>query len=276
MGGRDIEICWWCQARKATTREHRVKRSRLEDEIGLTQIPQPLVLYSSDPAHPYPAALRSSDSSAAKFGKTMCATCNGVRSQLFDNAYKHFADWSFSHPDYIREEEAIVWGEVFRGKEFDQRHLSRYYLKNICCRLVDGGLKIPPSFIDHLDDLAAEECFSLVAFKDLELADEFKKVEKSDYFSPYIQTALAEDERDSTKPIAYYAAFVDGYVGVLFGWVDELYRAGEFENLGSQQEARLYGRKGLPQQQLFAKLDLFTVVLKNRRLASSTPSSHLR
>lgn len=267
MGGKDIEICWWCQTEKATTREHRVKRSRLEDEIGLTQLPEPLTLYSNDVNHPHPTKLKSSDSKAVKFGKTMCAYCNGARSQPFDKAYQHFVKWAYDHPGYVRKKSALKWDRIFEGSNVDQRHLARYYLKNICCRLVDTGLEIPPEFIDYLGDYSADKCFSLICFRDFSLADEFKEATGCDYFSPYIQTALAEDENNPVQPVQYYATFVDGYIGTLFGWVEGSKGIAGFPDIGMQRRSRLFDRRGLPLQQLFGKLDTFAEHLKNRNLS---------
>lgn len=264
MGGRDIQFCWWCRKNPATTREHRVKRTRVEQENAGGS---GSFLYSAEPKHPYPTFLRSSDAKAAKFGKTMCAECNGARSQLFDYAYQHFFDWSLEHINQVRNLSSLSWKKVFAGKSFDQRHLIRYYVKNLCCRIIDTGFdEVPAELIAFLDNADHPSVVTSVIFKDFGLFDAFlESGESAPYTSPYIQTALAFSPDQSPHPGSYYVGFHDGFFGILVVWYAEETRV-EIKRENSielRKNVKLYDRKNLENiPPLFDKLDLFETAVR--------------
>lgn len=271
MGGRDIPLCWWCRKNPATTREHRVKRSRVEQENARGG---GSFLYSADPEFPHPAFLRSPDAKAAKFGKTMCAECNGARSQSFDLAYQHFFDWSLEHLSLIRSRSSLSWKKVFADKPFDQRHLIRYYVKNICCRIIDTGFdEVPDELIAFLDNIDHSPVITSMLFKDFGLFDAFAESggESGPYTSPYIQTALSFNPDQSPHPGVYYVVFLEGFFGVLVVWRAQEYRVKtKRENsIETRKRTKLYDRKRLRDlPPLFDKHDMFeqAVRLKNRGL----------
>ena len=270
MSGRDIPFCWWCGKNAATTREHRVKRSRVEQENARGG---GSFLYSADPKYPHPAFLRSSDAKAAKFGKTMCAECNGARSQSFDHAYQHFFDWSLAHISQIRNRSSLSWKKVFADKPFDQRHLIRYYVKNICCRIVDTGFnEVPDELIAFLDNIDHSPVITSVIFKDFGLFDAFAESGESEpHTSPYIQEALSFCPDQSPHPGTYYVAFHEGFFGVLVVWYAQEYRATikRKNSIEMRRNAKLYDRKRLGYiPPLFDKREIFeqAVRFKNRGL----------
>lgn len=136
--------CWWCGA-IADSREHRHKASVLRKMWGADG------LYLGRPgASPY--RLNSSKSSAVKFGRTLCRSCNNVKSQSFDLAYDTYAAYvQANHPD-LAHVGRIDWRDVFgAGWEAQARDLGCYFVKNLGCWFAQDGFQPPSVFADFLN-----------------------------------------------------------------------------------------------------------------------------
>lgn len=258
MGGRDIEICWWCGKRPANSCEHRIKRTRLGDDLALSQEEGNLLLASYDPRFPRPTELKSTDAKAAKFGRTMCRTCNSERSQSFDYAYRFFAEWAFTHREDIRQGGGINWIQIFKGQEFDHRHLARYYVKNICCRIIDQGYTVPQELIGYLDNLDAEPCFHLLVFSDFALHDVLHEYGIRNYFSPSTMEGHLPHPSDEPIPAEFHTVFLEGYIGTILSWYANEWKPEEMLSLGNEEISYIYDRKKFKRiQPLFAPVDLY-------------------
>lgn len=258
MSGRDIETCWWCRERPATTREHRIKQTRLKDEERLSATKGNLTLYSADPAHPRPTELNGTNAKAAKFGKTLCAPCNSTHSQRFDEAYTFFTQWAFDNKDYVRSHDVIEWDLVFAGEEFDQRDLVRYYLKNVCCRIIDQGYeKVPDELCAYLDDLQAGPCFNIQLYKDFDLVDVAAQHGTDNWFSPYTREANSRHPDDPSQLAIFHTVIQDGFIGILLSWYAPEYRkrVNSF-NIAQDSSSVIYERKSITwAQPMFDKID---------------------
>lgn len=238
MSGRDITTCWWCNERPASTREHRIKRSRLEDEKSSSISSDPLTLYSVN--HQYSTLLKSSRSRSIQFGKTMCATCNGGRSQPFDNAYEHFVKWAFDNKEAIRSSNEVKWDDVFHGTSLSQRELVCYYIKNTCCRMVDRGFSVPAELIAYLDGRARHGSFSAVFYRYFGLDDALKLNNLPDDKSPRAAEGNTEISIEGEEPNVFCALVEDGFFGVLIFYAKPKWQTSVPKNLGEERVSKIY------------------------------------
>lgn len=183
----------------------------------------------------------------------MCQQCNSTRSQKSDEAYDWFVQWAFAHEDMIRRSSYLDWDVVFAQKDFNQRHLLRYYLKNVGCRIIDRGYEyVPDDVIEYLDNIAAEPCIDVVLFKDFSLFDLTGKVEQftgqdlGGWYSPYTREAHAADLDDSSRLSIFHTVFLDGFIGVLVSWYAPKLRSQKnVENIAHDARAKLRERKSI-------------------------------
>src|SRR3954452_19614094 len=139
--------CWWC-GDAATTREHKYKRSDLKrmalTEAGIVDAGQ---LFKGSDA--YTGVLKSiNKGSAVQWGKSMCARCNGARSQPFDLAYEKLSDYLWQHHDNLSHQSTLdlkrVFGPAWR---VEARDAARYLAKQMACALTDQRLPLPDKLI---------------------------------------------------------------------------------------------------------------------------------
>lgn len=144
-------LCWWCQARPATTGEHKYKHSELKallDAEGLlfhgTDARETLVPLRGR------SALRRDRYGLVKFEKSMCGECNNARSQPFDRAYDMYAGAIRRAPHRCKHAVDLRWlyGATW---EDDARNLARYFVKHFACRFVRSELLIPRGLRNFLD-----------------------------------------------------------------------------------------------------------------------------
>lgn len=141
--------CWWCQARPATTGEHKFKRTDLARLMGDTAL-----VYGTNGGGFREIRGRSGITrdrhGVIKFPKSMCETCNNKRSKPFDEAYEVFSDYTTK--TRLRIMPGVDFVEVF-GQSWEEptMNLARYYGKHFGCRMVRTGLPIPPSLRNFLD-----------------------------------------------------------------------------------------------------------------------------
>lgn len=143
--------CWWCGAR-ATTEEHRIKRSTLKrvataDSGHLD--PRTVYKRSGD----FEGLLRSiNKGSQVRWPKNLCASCNNDRSQTFDYAYDAFERFILENADTMIDWKRLRWSDVY-GPDWEggAANLGRYFGKQIGCMLAAQRLPIPGDLIDFLN-----------------------------------------------------------------------------------------------------------------------------
>lgn len=154
--------CWWCGA-PADSREHKLKRSDIVREYGDPPYAgqRTLTYFSNSAKHDFSGP----KSPLVKFAPSLCASCNGTRSQPFDRA------WDALGAHLVEEEEAIlasgaldpeaVYGEAWKEEELN---LARYVVKHMVCRIVQElspPARIDPALIAFLDGGAYPAWLSL-------------------------------------------------------------------------------------------------------------------
>lgn len=247
LGGLDVKICWWCGINPASSREHRIKRSRLEAE---TSSGGPLTYFA---AGFRPTTLRSTDAQAVKFGKTLCQPCNSTRSQPFDAAYDHFVGWTKANRERLRTVPHIDWSEVFAETNYDNRHLARYYVKNMCCRIVDSGADVPKQLVTFLDDLDAESPLGVIIYRDYGPDEVTSDGILSDPFASRTSQGSGELLENTNEPSAFFTIIEDGFIGCLVGYYAPPYRPAYQESISRGTRSPIYE----PKRQLMWAAPLF-------------------
>lgn len=237
LGGLNVEICWWCGNNPASTREHRIKRSRLETE---TSSGGPLTYFAVGFR---PTTLRSTDAQAVKFGKTLCQRCNSTRSQQFDAAYDHFVGWAKANRERLRTATHIDWSEVFAETNYDNRHLARYYVKNMCCRIVDGGAHVPKQLVTFLDDLDAESPLGVIIYRDYGPDEMTSDGILSDPFASRTSQASGDLLDNTNEPRAFFTLIEDGFIGSLVGYFAPRFRPASQESISRGTRSPIYEAK---------------------------------
>jgi hypothetical protein len=143
-------MCWWCGG-AADSREHRYKRTDVVQSFGKGPWRGSVVRVRSDSA--FMDHIQGPGSDKLKFSKVLCARCNDTRSQPFDRAYDGFAEYLRSHETAIVESASLRLSDVY-GSFWEQRakEVTKFFLKNICCRLAEAMAPIPRRIIQYLDD----------------------------------------------------------------------------------------------------------------------------
>lgn len=136
--------CWWC-GKVADSREHRHKASllrRMWGEEGVVLGQEGKELFE----------VPGPNSRSVKFAKTLCRNCNNTRSQPFDYAYDHYADFIHSNGDLLARTRSIDWRDVY-GEEWKDstRMLGCYAVKSFGCWIAESGFPPPRVFARFLD-----------------------------------------------------------------------------------------------------------------------------
>ena len=142
-------LCWWCQARPATTGEHKFKRSDLARLMG-----DDYLIWGDREGNLKEIRGKSGITrdrhGVVKFPKSLCDQCNNARSQPFDRAYDAYAEYLNKY--WVRVSPGVSFVEVF-GIDWQEPtlDLARYYAKHFGCRMVRSGLPVPDSLRDFMD-----------------------------------------------------------------------------------------------------------------------------
>lgn len=140
-------ICWWC-GDIADSREHKWKKSEVVELFGRGEYHGSVVWGHDDEIDP----LRGPKSSGLMFSKSLCANCNGARSQSFDNAYSGWSHYFIAHHTEMLTKQEVDFDDVFIGSaEPELPNLARYYMKHVGCRLAENAARVPQDIIDYLD-----------------------------------------------------------------------------------------------------------------------------
>lgn len=131
MSNKSLEttVCWIC-GDKADSREHKAKRSDLKAVFGAVTQSTPLYLHQGDIKNCLVKGLKSD---LLKWPKTMCAKCNGSRTQPFDKSWEALSQ-------ALRARSALKPGDTIRGKwafpyctHFNMRNVHMYFVKAFGC-----------------------------------------------------------------------------------------------------------------------------------------------
>lgn len=133
-------VCWWC-GDKATSREHRYKKSDLVRQFGRGTYWGTQALVRGVEGRTFD--IQGPNSKEVKFGALMCATCNNARSQPFDRSYDEFTKYIAEHDDRVLAANAIDVGLIY-GRRWREGHanLMRYVVKHAACRLAEAEIDI--------------------------------------------------------------------------------------------------------------------------------------
>lgn len=141
--------CWWCGA-KASSREHKIKRSDLVRDFG-KQFDEPLVRLSKG----LESSVQGPGSTLLKFEANLCSNCNSARSQPFDRAYDSFTGYLAANQKHVLASRRIDLRSVY-GNDWREatENLLRYLVKHAGCRLTQNDVRIPSSLVAYLDGSA--------------------------------------------------------------------------------------------------------------------------
>lgn len=224
--------CWWC-GDKATTQEHRIKRSTLKRVATTDGRMDPKNVYKS--SSDFRGALHSIDKgSQVRWRKNLCARCNNARSQPFDVAYDIFDGFVVQGADSLMKCEYLDWSSVFGATwEKQSADLARYFGKQLGCMLASQRLPVPSDLIEFLN--GADRCPSVwfALMINWRAADAHRIMRRSgleDGLSSFVglidSVAYQSDGRFSGVRYAYHI----GYVWVMADWRVGTDRLSWFEN----------------------------------------------
>jgi hypothetical protein len=144
--------CWIC-GDPADTDEHRRKRSDLIARYGSswTRAQQPFVIRGDGSSRW--TRIQGPNDRKILYEKMLCAPCNNVRTQPFDQAYQQFSEWVLASAATLYGYEGIDFAEIY-GDAYVEKGLDlmRYFAKSLGCRIVAAGIKPPPVLRQILTD----------------------------------------------------------------------------------------------------------------------------
>lgn len=146
-------ICWWCQARPATTGEHKFKRTDLTRLMGDGN----LLLWGDRNGKTCEIRGKSGVErdryKVIKFPKSLCEPCNNKRSKPFDDSYEVYS--RYVGRTWLRIMPGVDFQQIF-GADWGEPtvNLARYYGKHFGCRMVRAGLPVPDSLRQFLGGAA--------------------------------------------------------------------------------------------------------------------------
>ncbi len=144
-------ICWWC-ASPANSREHKWKRSEVALIFGRGSYDSVVWLADRHGEAPQSELIRGPKAARLMFGYSLCAQCNGARSQPFDHAYAEFSNYLLTHYSQVIKQCWFNLSEVYGADTENQmRNLARYYGKHIGCRIADKAGRVPENLVAFLD-----------------------------------------------------------------------------------------------------------------------------
>lgn len=156
----NIPLCWICGA-AATTGEHKIKRSDLirvhgkGDRFASANLNY---LKSDDSV----VQLRGPNSEHLKYPKILCAPCNNVRSQPWDQAYDTFIAYVEHSSEDILAERRLDFEKIFsKHASIQVRDLYKYFIKAFGCRIADAGGVVPDEMCAFLKDAIPEISVSI-------------------------------------------------------------------------------------------------------------------
>ncbi len=142
--------CWIC-GEKATTREHRIKKSDIISKYGKGTYKgkNEICIYEKNKNL---QMIRGANSTLLKYDKILCSNCNNSKTQLFDRAYEKFIIYINENKNDILYKRFINFSDIYKNNmEEGQRNLYKYFVKSFGSRLAHFGYPISQDIIDLLD-----------------------------------------------------------------------------------------------------------------------------
>ena len=158
--------CWWC-GDKATTREHKFKHSDLRLMATADDGTQDLsnVIKKSEFYEGPLRTLKRGDE--VKWGLNLCAPCNNVKSQPFDNAYHQFVRFLLANGDDLYRHDRLDWSDVYGpGWAAGAANLARYFVKQFGCMMATQQLAVPQDAVDFLNGVDRCPAIRLALWRD--------------------------------------------------------------------------------------------------------------
>lgn len=143
--------CWWCKSTDLSE-EHKYKRTDLEREYFKDPSIKKVLLCSLSHISESGKIIQGPKSKNLKFKASLCQYCNNSRSQSYDIAYDKLVIYLKTNESSILKLPSIQLVDIY-GEEFkDQVHnLFKYFVKHLCCTLVDSNIGIPQNLLDYLN-----------------------------------------------------------------------------------------------------------------------------
>lgn len=239
MSGLDTDICWMCEDRPSETREHRVLKARLDLIQGREN-----GFVATSPNY-RPTVIRGTKSNVAKFGRTMCQICNGHLSQPWDRAYLDFVKRGLADPNLYRGVTSIGWSKLFPAHLGPIPNLSRYYAKNIGCRLIDSGQKVPQQLISYLNSNTDVPPFSLFLVEEYAWLDEIERLLDNRWDYPTLKSNYSISLANDSSPELVVGLFHEGPYAVVF-LMDSM--LGPVHNFAHEATFQVNSRSTLPRE----------------------------
>lgn len=140
------KICWLCKSNPADSREHKYKKSLLNQASFDKKDGKPFLVSFNKSSKG--GLLQGPDAGIVKHGKTICVTCNGNRSQLWDKAYDKFTHFIITKK---ADPKFFDFNQIFSTNASENiKNLRNYYIKSLGCTLTDADFILPDNFPDPL------------------------------------------------------------------------------------------------------------------------------
>lgn len=139
-------ICWICNQREGTTREHRSKRSDLKAVFGSS-----VGLYFHDD-HRRNRWVQSVNSKLIKINAPLCNTCNSARTQPHDLAWETLSHNLRTRRPAIKPDDAIRCNRIFPyDTSRSMLGVQLFFVKWLGCQIVEAGIPTRPPLATFAD-----------------------------------------------------------------------------------------------------------------------------
>lgn len=163
-----MPLCWMCGVSKATTGEHIFKHTLLRclyRDVSFKKGDR-LVSWSQKEYNGRVVdsrkIIQSTDADDFKFINSLCESCNGAKSKIWDDEFDRFIEYLLS-----RWKEPLSNGHVnlklvhSRYGKADSRNLYRYFCKLFGCLLFSKGFPVPSEIVSAVNELNYKNGFGV-------------------------------------------------------------------------------------------------------------------
>jgi hypothetical protein len=132
------KACWICGG-VADTNEHMLKASDIRLHVGKPKRAGP-VYYGTD--HTKNIPIENDGDDLLTFKKALCANCNNVTTQPYDQSWDQFSRWVKGNETHLKPGSCIDTNAIF-SKDIDAQLLRvhLYFAKLIGCALAQSGIR---------------------------------------------------------------------------------------------------------------------------------------
>jgi hypothetical protein len=135
--GKDTEICWICNIRKANSHEHFYKRSDVNQFFGKVNQDNPILKY--DHSTNRLKKLNSSKSKDLTFKNKICDYCNGTLTQEFDQAWEKLSEYFFKSHSRLKSKKWWYANIAFKDNTNQMmQFVHLYFLKIFGCHVKES------------------------------------------------------------------------------------------------------------------------------------------